>query len=225
MSLGTPRMEAIPCRTAGWLRTSAETREGSLASEPLEGSLSSRFLTRRCHGVAADVKLLRPGVSCSVSEPVSKALACWGRSSPVVTNLWAFPCASPGSRRGRTSPRCLIAVPWSWSSALSFCPGAPELRLTPHYRVFVRATQRICFHVSGPPHIETSRMMWRTEASSAICSKQGQEGPVLLQVRAGEAGPCGKEQHRESKPWYKLRRWPSWPRSLPKGNAAPRVRD
>ena len=47
---------------------------------------------------------------------------------------------------------------------------------------------------------ETSKMMWRTEASSAICSKQGQEGPVLLQVRGGEAGPCGKEQHRESKP-------------------------
>ena len=125
MSLGTPRMEAIPCRTAGWLSTSAKPREGSLASEPLEGSLSSRFLTRHCHGVADDVRLLRAGGSCSVSESVSKALASWGRSSPLVTNVWSLPCAAHGSDRGRNSPRCRLAVPWSWSSALllSRCTG------------------------------------------------------------------------------------------------------
>ena len=47
------------------------------------------------------------------------------RSSPLVTNIGAFPCAAHGSKRGRTSPRCRIAVPWSWSLALllSRCTG------------------------------------------------------------------------------------------------------
>ena len=36
------------CRLA---ETSAKTREGLPGSEPLEGSLPSRFLTWRCHGV------------------------------------------------------------------------------------------------------------------------------------------------------------------------------
>ena len=72
-----------------------------------------------------DVKLLRPGGSCSVSESVSKALASWGRSSPLVTNVWSLPRAAHGSDRGRNSPRCRLALPWSWPSALllSRCTG------------------------------------------------------------------------------------------------------